>query len=66
VALVSQARGMGIEINIRTQSMVNDVAIAGEKIKLTVIDSHKTTSQHLFDYVILATGHLSMSRMLER
>lgn len=57
VALVARARALGVEVKVRTQSMVTDVAIAGEKIKLTVIDSHRATSDHLFDYVILATGH---------
>ncbi len=55
--LVHRARSMGIEIEVRTQSTVTDVSIAGEKLKLTVIDSRKIETSRLFDYVILATGH---------
>jgi len=56
-ALLQRARSLGIAIEVRTQSCVTDVCIAGEKIKLTVIDSRKRESQCHFDYVILATGH---------
>jgi uncharacterized NAD(P)/FAD-binding protein YdhS len=56
-ALVGRARSMGVEIQVCTQTTVTDVRITGEKIKLTVIDSHKTATSRLFDYVILATGH---------
>ena len=56
-ALVHRARSMGIEIEVRTQSTVTDVRINGEQIQLTVIDSGKTATQCLFDYVVLATGH---------
>ena len=57
VALVERARSMGVEIEVRTQTTVADVRIAGEKIQLTVIDSRKIETNRLFDYVILATGH---------
>jgi uncharacterized NAD(P)/FAD-binding protein YdhS len=56
-ALVSRARSMGVEIAVCTQFTVTDVRIAGENIELTVIDSHRAVASHLFDYVILATGH---------
>jgi len=56
-ALVRRARSMGMEIEVRTQSTVTDVCIAGEQIGLTVSDSRKTATKCLFDYVILATGH---------
>jgi uncharacterized NAD(P)/FAD-binding protein YdhS len=57
LSLVNRARCMGIEIEVRTQSTVTDVRIAGEQIKLAVTDSRKTATDYLFDYVILATGH---------
>jgi uncharacterized NAD(P)/FAD-binding protein YdhS len=56
-ALVDRARSMGIEIQVRTQSVVTDVRITGEQIELTVSDSRKTSINCQFDYVILATGH---------
>jgi len=56
-ALVYRARSMGIEIEVRTQSVVTDVRITGEQIELTVSDSRKTAANFPFDYVILATGH---------
>jgi uncharacterized NAD(P)/FAD-binding protein YdhS len=56
-ALVQQARSLGIEIEVRTQSTVTDVRITGEKLTLTVMDSRKTEAKRVFDYVILATGH---------
>jgi uncharacterized NAD(P)/FAD-binding protein YdhS len=56
-ALVDRAGSMGIEIEVRTQTTVSDVRIAGDAIALTLTDSRKTTTESLFDYVILATGH---------
>ena len=56
-ALVHRARLMGIDIQVRTQSTVTDVLVVENKIKLAVIDARKTEIEHLFDYVILATGH---------
>jgi uncharacterized NAD(P)/FAD-binding protein YdhS len=56
-AILQRARSLGIAIEVRTQSCVSDVCIAGEKIKLTVIDPRKRESHCHFDYVILATGH---------
>ena len=55
--LVQQARSLGIEIAVRTQSSVTDVRITGETLTLTVMDSRKTETKSVFDYVILATGH---------
>jgi len=56
-SLVRRARSMGIETDVRTQSTVTDVRIQGEQINVTVTDSRRTTTNCLFDYVILATGH---------
>jgi uncharacterized NAD(P)/FAD-binding protein YdhS len=55
--LVHRARSIGIEIEVCTQSTVTDVRVTGDQIELTVTDSRKTTTNCLFDYVILATGH---------
>jgi len=57
MTLVSRARSMGIEIEVRTQATVTDVLIMGEKIQLKVSDSRNTETASLFDYAILATGH---------
>jgi uncharacterized NAD(P)/FAD-binding protein YdhS len=57
LALVNQARSVGVDIEVRTQSTVTDVCISGEQIKLRVMDSRKIETDRLFDYVILATGH---------
>jgi uncharacterized NAD(P)/FAD-binding protein YdhS len=55
--LIARARDQGVGVEIATYCRVTDIAAEADGLRLSVMPKIGSPSEHLFDQVVIATGH---------